>query len=280
MVDTIKYLKKAEISYFGAGKNENEARKPAIIEKSRVKVAFLGYTYTYKASKNTPGCPILEEKIIKEDIHNLKDKVDFIVVSFHDGIEYSDYPTPHRVKLARKAIDWGADIVLGHHPHVLQGVERYKQGFIAHSLGNFISDLADSKYRKEAMSKCLLAKKGGYKFNPETDMRPLESIILKIKFQKGAVPEVEIIPVELDENGRPIPDNEQKILKRLKEISEPLNNLNHPIFKELGYLETKEQVIAAYKQGLLKNLKRLHRIRKRHLRIAVEFLWEKLSKIY
>ena len=177
LVDTIKYLKKAEISYFGAGKNENEARKPAIIEKSGVKVAFFGYTYTYKASKNTPGCPILEEKIIKEDIHNLKDKVDFIVVSFHDGIEYSDYPTPHRVKLARKAIDWGADIVLGHHPHVLQGVEKYKQGFIAHSLGNFISDLADSKYRKEAMSKCLLAKKEGYKFNPETDMRPLESII-------------------------------------------------------------------------------------------------------
>ena len=278
LVDTIKYLEKAKISYFGAGENENEARKPTVIEKNGINVAFLGYTYTYKADKNTPGCPILEEKIIREDINNIRDKTDFIVVSFHDGIEYSDYPTPHRVKLARKAIDWGADIVLGHHPHVIQGIEKYKHGVIVHSLGNFVSDLAKLSYREEAMSKCLLAKKGGYKFNLKTDLRPLESIILKIELQKKTIPEINITPVRLDGAGRPILDDGQGIIKRLEEISGFFKNLNHPVFKELAHLEVDEQMLAVYKYRFLGNLKRLHHIRKRHLRLVVEFLRGKLCK--
>ncbi|MEK7803558.1 MAG: CapA family protein, partial [Deltaproteobacteria bacterium] len=74
---------------------------------------------------------------IKADIKNISKHVDIVVVSFHWSEELARYPKEYQIRLAHLAIDNGADLVVGHHPHVIQGVERYKDGIVFYSLGNF-----------------------------------------------------------------------------------------------------------------------------------------------
>ena len=77
---------------------------------------------------------------IKADIELAKQLTDIVVVSFHWGIEYAEEPSSEQVNLARDMIDAGADLIIGHHPHVVQKYEKYKDGYVFYSLGNFIFD--------------------------------------------------------------------------------------------------------------------------------------------
>lgn len=97
-----------------------------------IKVGFLGYTNG--ADKHL--C-LIDEKAILKDIDSARLKADIIVVSLHWGEEYAHYPKPAQQRLARKIVDSGASIILGHHPHVIQAFEKYKHGMILYSLGNF-----------------------------------------------------------------------------------------------------------------------------------------------
>ncbi|MBR3823842.1 MAG: CapA family protein [Lachnospiraceae bacterium] len=78
------------------------------------------------------------EELVEEGINKLKEAgVDLILVACHWGVEKDNYPEAYQQRLGRKCIDMGADLVIGHHPHVLQGIEEYKGKLILHSLGNF-----------------------------------------------------------------------------------------------------------------------------------------------
>lgn len=120
--DTISTLKNHNISYFGEGNKW-------IKEVNGIKFGFLGYQ-GWVASKE------LMNKI-KKDIETIEPEVDVIITSFHWGEEGSYKPNNTQVTLAHYAIDNGADLVIGHHPHVIQGVEKYKDRYINYSLGNF-----------------------------------------------------------------------------------------------------------------------------------------------
>ena len=140
LIDTINYLSKSRIQTVGAGLNLEFARKPTILKIKSKKVGFLAYSYTYEATKNHHGCAPIWRFIIKQDIKSLKKMVDVVVVSFHYGKEFSTLPSFFQKSISHFAIDSGADIVLGHHPHVLQPIEFYKDKIIAYSLGNFLFD--------------------------------------------------------------------------------------------------------------------------------------------
>ena len=276
LIDTFRSLSEAGIEYVGAGQNEAEARTPLIIERDNLKVAFLAYTYTYPAASKNAGCALIREKNIKADIQRVKNKADIIAVSLHHGLEYSDYPVPAHISLAHKIIDWGAHLILGHHIHVLQGVETYKHGVIAYSLGNFVVDLSDSNTRKEALASCLLTKRGNITFDPENDTRPMESIILKCSLSERGVDKVELIPVYINEEYQPmILDNKrgQDISNRIEELSSNLKNKDMPIWQTLTEIHSQEYVMAAINKGWLRNLIRIHKIRRSHL----SFLWDYLS---
>jgi len=120
--DTLSNLQKAEIGFFG---NDNKYIK----EVKGVKVGFLGYT-GWSSSKQ------LKNKIYT-DIQELKKQCRIVVVSFHWGIEMQYYPCSTQKDLGRYSIDAGADLVVGHHPHVIQGIETYKGKNIVYSFGNF-----------------------------------------------------------------------------------------------------------------------------------------------
>jgi poly-gamma-glutamate capsule biosynthesis protein CapA/YwtB (metallophosphatase superfamily) len=143
LFDTMNYLDSIGIKYVGIGKNLNDARKPVVFNIKGKKIGFLGYHGGgdwYPASEKSPGVIPRNEKIIKEDIEYLRniEKVDIVIVNYHWGKEGSHIADGYQVNLGHFTIDAGADVVIGHHPHVLQGVEKYKSGFIVYSLGNFI----------------------------------------------------------------------------------------------------------------------------------------------
>ncbi len=140
LVDTINTLNNAGIGHLGAGRNIKEARRPDIIEVKGQRIAYLGYydADLHAADQGKAGINSRRNNRVAEDIRALRGQVDWIVVNYHWGVELADYPGDWQIDLARFTIDQGADLVVGHHPHVLQGAEIYKGRPIVYSLGNFI----------------------------------------------------------------------------------------------------------------------------------------------
>jgi len=145
--ETMKNLKDNQIDYVGAGLNETEAFSLKIKETKGIKIGFLAYTdlglSTWRAREKESGMAWIEENEIdkiRQNIEEQKKKIDVLIVSLHSGEEYQNYPNAFQEKFARTCIDAGADIILGHHPHVVQKTEEYKNGWIIYSLGNFVFD--------------------------------------------------------------------------------------------------------------------------------------------
>lgn len=121
--DTVASLKGAGIQYAYEGIS-------GIYETKGIRIGFV--------SVNESSQGIAVEKILQTEITELKeDGADLILACCHWGTEQENYPEDYQRELGKKCIDWGADLVLGHHPHVLQGVEEYQGKFIVHSLANF-----------------------------------------------------------------------------------------------------------------------------------------------
>ncbi|MBI3788176.1 MAG: CapA family protein, partial [Ignavibacteriales bacterium] len=123
--DTMKYLDSVGIRYVGIGKNLEEARRPVIIEKNGKRIGFLGYHGggKFAATRTRTGLAPRYEPYIIEDVKQLRSQVDYVVVNFHWGTELAEKPDRSQIALAHDVIDAGADLIVGHHPHVLQGVE-------------------------------------------------------------------------------------------------------------------------------------------------------------
>lgn len=140
MEDTMGFLDSLGIAYTGLGRNLAEARKPVVLKKKGWTVGFLGYFGggEYSASRNRTGFAPRYARFMVEDIRQLKKSADYVVVNLHWGVERAPEPEDWQIQLAHRLVDAGADLIVGHHPHVLQGIEQYKGSIIAYSLGNFV----------------------------------------------------------------------------------------------------------------------------------------------
>ncbi|MGM0381821.1 MAG: CapA family protein [bacterium] len=140
--ETRRHLESIDIGYSGAGKNREIAEKPHYFEVKGYKVALISFSNTYPrsfwADKNKPGTAFGEFDRVKEAVERTSDRADMTVISFHWGSELDTAPQKYQRRLARASIDAGADVVFGHHPHVIQPVEKYKDGIIYYSLGNYL----------------------------------------------------------------------------------------------------------------------------------------------
>ena len=162
-LDTLELLRSSRIEPVGGGRNIDEARQPVIIEKNGLGVGFLAYTIfadiyydyryrrTFRATETISGVAPLEQELILEDVAALRPQVDVVIVSLHWGTEYSRYPDAGQQELGRALIDGGADLIIGHHPHIIQGFERYGNGLIAYSLGNFIFDQNQHVFTRQGL---------------------------------------------------------------------------------------------------------------------------------
>jgi D-alanyl-D-alanine carboxypeptidase len=153
--DTLKRLDENEILHTGGGLNKNDATKPTIIEKYGIKIGFLGFSDVgpnwMEAKEDEAGLLLASDPNFDQIIKDAASHVDHLIVSFHFGEEYKTKHSVRQEYLAHKAIDAGAKIVIGHHPHVVEDTEIYKNGFIAYSLGNFIFDQYFSENTMQGM---------------------------------------------------------------------------------------------------------------------------------
>jgi poly-gamma-glutamate synthesis protein (capsule biosynthesis protein) len=135
--------------------NSVEAEKPTIIEKYGMKIGFLGFSDVgpnwMKATEEKAGLLLASNPRFDEIIKNASKQVDYLIVSFHFGAEYKTVHNARQEFLAHQAVDDGAKIVIGHHPHVAEDTEVYNNSFIAYSLGNFIFDQAFSTNTMQGM---------------------------------------------------------------------------------------------------------------------------------
>jgi len=151
LLETITETTGKGILTVGGGADRRAARAPAIVERNGLRVAFLGYvddfpestgfrTGSWAAGPDRPGVAIARVKTIRADVTRARAEADLVVVLIHAGIEYAPSPTAEQRAYAQAALDAGASLVIGHHPHVLQGGDRRGARYVAWSLGNFVFD--------------------------------------------------------------------------------------------------------------------------------------------
>lgn len=149
---TIRQIQKRNLVNIGTNLTERSRDSLLIVEKNGLKIGILSYTYGLNGNllpkSKSFFVNVIDTNIIKKDVSGLTDKnVDLILVYYHFGDEYSRIPSKYQEEIVNKTFEYGADIIIGSHPHVIQPARfvektngKLKTGFVAYSLGNFISN--------------------------------------------------------------------------------------------------------------------------------------------
>ncbi|MPZ87948.1 MAG: hypothetical protein GEU81_07705 [Nitriliruptorales bacterium] len=216
LVDTMRLLDAHGIAHAGAGQDREAAWCPLLRQVNGATVGFVSFASEafpgYGATATRPGIAMVRrdplygpDGVSPDDVAQLqasirraRDEADWVVAFFHWGLSQSRQTTVSQRHLARAAIDAGADVVVGHHPHILQGLELYKDAPILYSLGNFVFDLRP------------------HFFGPMTNA----TVIARIGLSSGAVVHVELLPVWIGDDGRPfrLPPQDERTGQVLAEI--------------------------------------------------------------
>lgn len=195
--ETIQNLNAYQIDYIGV-KNHNQ--KDLLINAKKVRLcSYYG---------NEKGLARINQLEIINDIKRHKSEVDFVFVCLHWGEEYVAYPSPNQQKMAHALVDAGASVIIAHHPHVMQGFEKYKNGLIFYSLGNF-NFFVDHPYAKQLI---------------ETT----KAYCVGLNIEENGTISHEIIPIHINEDWQPTvitnADEKSRFFKYFNCISKPLEN--------------------------------------------------------
>jgi poly-gamma-glutamate capsule biosynthesis protein CapA/YwtB (metallophosphatase superfamily) len=151
LMDTQAALLDAGIAWVGAGGDARAAHTPVIIERNGLRLAFLAYAdvmpensgfdaHSWIATTTSPGIAWADPVLIRKDVGAAKLQSDLVIVLLHSGYEINTTVSYDQRAEAQAAIDAGAALVVGSHPHLVQAIEQYHGGLIAYSLGNFVFD--------------------------------------------------------------------------------------------------------------------------------------------
>jgi poly-gamma-glutamate capsule biosynthesis protein CapA/YwtB (metallophosphatase superfamily) len=140
---TLRWLAKNGIETVGTAPTAELAHQGTILERNQVGFGFLAYTYDQSNGNHADRddrVAMMDVDQMTSDVESLLKRCDVVIVSMHAGIEYQQKPNAQQRTFAHAAIDAGASMVVGHHPHVTQPVEAYKKGVVFYSLGNLAFD--------------------------------------------------------------------------------------------------------------------------------------------
>jgi gamma-polyglutamate biosynthesis protein CapA len=203
MRDTIANLRSAALEVIGL-RGTNQTAKPLIQEVKGLRIGWLAYTWIV-SHRTAQDCQVLswtKGNEVSKEIAALRPKVDFLVVTPHWGREYVRVPPQSVMDQAHAMADAGADLVLGCHPHVLQGTERRGKCFIIYSLGDFIFDDWQSWLRETALFRCTI--------------------------KSGAVCDPEFIPLTINRNFQPMPATKAQASRILNSIERSTRAISDP----------------------------------------------------
>ncbi len=140
---TLEWLSRHKIAVVGTAPTYEDAHAGTILTRNGIRFGFLAYTYDQSNGNHLDiddRVANMDPAAMPVDVLNMRKRADVVIVSMHAGSEYSPLPNPQQKAFARAAIDAGALIVAGHHPHVTQPWEHYHGGVIFYSLGNLVFD--------------------------------------------------------------------------------------------------------------------------------------------
>jgi poly-gamma-glutamate synthesis protein (capsule biosynthesis protein) len=165
----------------GIGENPDEAEQIKIMERNGLRVGFLCYLEdgNWTLGFDTPGPAYYEFEKVKKQVRENREKVDILIVSIHGDLEFMDTPSLPRLNQSRELIRAGADLLLEHHPHVPQGMEKIGNGWIVYSLGNFVWAVDTDDYLKPSSPRCF------------------DSFIFTAEFSEKGVENVDRIPTRI-----------------------------------------------------------------------------------
>lgn len=202
---TQKFLDEKAIQYVGVGEDKAQAWQGKTVTAGNIRVGFIGASYSSindgGASKNEFVARIEEVEFLKSSIEKLKTESNFIVVTMHAGVEYTRRPHRSQIIFARRAIDAGADLVVGTHPHWIQTFEKYRGKYIFYSLGNFIFDQRKTDTKQGLVLQISLIR------------RDFDDASFQIRIEK-----IELIPVVSERLGVPRRATETEAKAILKKI--------------------------------------------------------------
>ncbi|HKQ53564.1 MAG TPA: CapA family protein [Pyrinomonadaceae bacterium] len=207
LLETIDHLKARGLRSVGAGRTDAAAEAPVVLNVKGIKIAFVAFTAVEPLRGVWTGVARAPPSALSRAVTAARaEGAAVVVVSLHWGTEYASRPGARQRELAQAAVEAGADLVLGHHTHTLQGLEAFAQGrtrraLVAYSLGNFVFDSP-----------------------PSLGRRVIESVILRCRFGKDGLVSAEVRAVVLDKYlPRPAaPEEARAILQRLTNLSAEL----------------------------------------------------------
>ncbi len=259
--DTFEHMRSAGVELFGAGSNLEAARRAALAEVKGMRVALLGYSSIlpqgYRAQATRPGCAPLwahtkyeqveldqpgtpcrvqtyadrqDLEAALEDIAKARESADLVVLSVHWGVHFvPEAIADYQREIAHAAVDAGVDLILGHHPHILKGVEVYRGKPIFYSLGNFAiehpwvfeRDIRETESFRD-ISKLGSGWSNAGEYGLPSDTR--KSVIVRCELKGGEIWRTSVLPVYLSDNSEPQllkPDNPQfyEVTRYLESIS-------------------------------------------------------------
>ena len=256
LVECRKRLEAMGIAVCGAGRDIDEARKPALVERKGVKVAFLGYCSVgpnwTMAEENKAGCAMVRIRTLYEpydyqpgtphtkvftwaykedleamveDIKKAKEQADIVVMTNHWGVHHIPALIPdYGLEVGHAAIDAGADLVLGTHPHILKGIEVYKGKVIMHSMANFVMERSLAQKEGDQLTLSLKYTKQLGKVYGGFHADQSKSLILKCIISGRKIARISYIPVMLERSYNPevVPRHDSRaegIFEYIKNIS-------------------------------------------------------------
>lgn len=150
LMETIEHLENAGVAYCGAARDRERAWEPRLITVERTRLGFISCTDL--SFEHGSMCKVgADLDAFKARIAHAQAQCELLIVSVHWGHEYEKRPTERQQTVARAAIDAGADLIIGHHPHTLQGVGRYRGAPILYSCGNFVFDQREGERMESAV---------------------------------------------------------------------------------------------------------------------------------
>lgn len=199
--ETAQWLQDRGIATCGVGADNYRSARPATIARNGLTTTFLGYSL--RPRQYFTREPIYAEGFYEElldDVRRARASSDNVVVSLHWGSEFIDRPSPDEIAIAHRIMDAGADLIIGHHPHVLRGIERYGRGYIVYSLGNFVCDMVW-----------------------EESLR--ETAIVRFELSQAGVRLLKVVPVRINDDYQPVVltgTDGARLLARLDALSQAL----------------------------------------------------------
>lgn len=233
---TLKVLKEHSIKATGIELPEEDVGNFQLIEKNGFRLGFLAYNFRPQQYFVDDPCDIPgDEKQIESDIKLYRDQVDFMIVSVHWGDEFVNRPSADQVRLGRKIIDCGASVVLGHHPHILQGVEKYNGGVIAYSLGNFVFDMWQERLR--------------------------QTMILRLKLSCENDIEFDIIPMKINRRWQPEAVDDKLVDGFIERVQQLSKMITDDASKNAEYEFENKRCLQRYRRDVYKHyLMSIHRM--------------------